>query len=497
MKRELYLGRVALRPNKASVQGSKVTMVSKDFYCISNYDRMRPFLMSLVSSADHWMFVSSTGALTAGRGDADAALFPYYTEDKIHDSAQITGSKMVIIAQQDGKKFLWEPFSERYRGIYDIQRNLYKSFLGNELIFEETSKDLALTFRYSWANSERFGLIRKAALSSSRKTQVRIQLLDGIQNVLPSGLGSQLQLEKSVLVDAYKKNELLSETGLALFTLSSIIVDRPEPAESLKATTVWSLGFNDAIRLLSSVQLDRFRKGMPLREETDIRAERGAYFVAAEFTLHPGEQKDWTMAADVNQGSWRVAELEELLRKPGALAKLLDADIQRGTEELRRLVGSADGTQKTADTLGNARHFNNVLFNIMRGGVFRDGYIVDGRDLHDFVAHASHALARQHANFFQKLEKEITYFEMVRRVSQTGDANLERLCREYLPLTFSRRHGDASRPWNRFSIPGRNPDGSRILDYAGNWRDIFQNWEALAISFPGFVSGMICRFVNA
>ena len=39
---------------------------------------------------------------------------------------------------------------------------------------------------------------------------------------------------------------------------------------------------------------------------------------------------------------------------------------------------------------------------------------------------------------------------------------------EYLPLKFSRRHGDPSR-----------------LDYQGNWRDIFQNWEALGAVLPG------------
>ena len=31
---------------------------------------MRPFFMTLVSGSDHWMFISSTGALTAGRGNA-------------------------------------------------------------------------------------------------------------------------------------------------------------------------------------------------------------------------------------------------------------------------------------------------------------------------------------------------------------------------------------------------------------------------------------------
>jgi hypothetical protein len=74
---------------------------------------------------------------------------------------------------------------------------------------------------------------------------------------------------------------------------------------------------------------------------------------------------------------------------------------------------------------------------------------------------------------------------------------MERLYLEYMPLTFSRRHGDPSRPWNMFSIETRNPDGSKKLSYQGNWRDIFQNWEALGISYPGFFESMVSKFVNA
>jgi hypothetical protein len=35
------------------------------------------------------------------------------------------------------------------------------------------------------------------------------------------------------------------------------------------------------------------------------------------------------------------------------------------------------------------------------------------------------------------------------------------------------------------------------LNYQGNWRDIFQNWEALSLSYPEFLRGMICKFLNA
>ena len=68
---------------------------------------------------------------------------------------------------------------------------------------------------------------------------------------------------------------------------------------------------------------------------------------------------------------------------------------------------------------------------------------------------------------------------------------------EYLPLTFSRRHGDPSRPWNRFSIHVRDDHGDPMLAYEGNWRDIFQNWEALLQSFPAYFVNVVAKFVNA
>ncbi len=36
-----------------------------------------------------------------------------------------------------------------------------------------------------------------------------------------------------------------------------------------------------------------------------------------------------------------------------------------------------------------------------------------------------------------------------------------------------------------------------MLSYQGNWRDIFQNWEALCQSFPGFLPSIVAKFVNA
>ena len=43
----------------------------------------------------------------------------------------------------------------------------------------------------------------------------------------------------------------------------------------------------------------------------------------------------------------------------------------------------------------------------------------------------------------------------------------------------------------------RTQRGEPLLNYEGNWRDIFQNWEALALSFPGYIESMISKFVDA
>ncbi len=519
--RKLFLGKTPLWPGRGPVEGETVELLGEPFYKLANYDRLRPFFMSLVSASDHWMFLSSTGGLTAGRRSADQALFPYSTDDKIHDAAETTGSKTLLRVSKPGGEKLWEPFSQRYRGVYPVRCNLYKSFRANQLVFEEKNEDLELSFRYGWFNSERFGFIRRCWLENLGRHPVRVQMLDGIQNLMPSGISSQFQLEKSTLLDAYKKNELSPETGLGLFRLSSVPMDRPEPAEALSTTVAWCAGLVASRHLLCSRQLDAFREGCKIEPERDIRGERGAYFARVDVLVGAGQTRDWLFAADVLHGHSAVADLNQLLVRatrrrltgPKSLKRLVLEDVRRGTTELARLVASADGLQQSAQPVADARHFSNVLFNIMRGGVFLENYRVNAAELRTFVAEANRDVAARNQPFFRELARRerggvqpksgkragapLTQAAVIQMAARTGDRNLERLCREYLPLTFSRRHGDPSRPWNRFTLSTHNPDGTRRLDYEGNWRDIFQNWEALAVSFPGYAASMVCRFANA
>jgi hypothetical protein len=465
---------------------------------ITDFDSMRPFFMNIVSDSNHWMFISSNGGLTAGRKNNKYSLFPYYTDDKLTEFADYTGSKTIVRISKNGKERVWEPFSDRFADQYTISRNLYKSINGNKIRFEEINHDLGLIFRYQWSSSHKYGFVRRASFENLSDVPVEFVMLDGIQNIMPYGVSPDLQTTTSNLADAYKRSELVEVTGLGIYALSALIVDKAEPSEALKANVVWSAGLKNPQYLLSSLQLGSFRISGKVNPENDIKGEKGAYFLHSTLQLAAKSSHEWMIVANVNLNHAQVIALNELLNDTASLQSSVLEDVNLGTENLRKLVAGADGLRFSADPLMDARHFSNTLFNIMRGGTFDDNYSIDKKDLLGYLKNANKHVFERNKALFAQLSDVFHKKTLDTLCDSNNDADLCRLLREYLPLKFSRRHGDPSRPWNQFSINTHNElDGSKILDYEGNWRDLFQNWEALVHSYPEFIEGMIYKFLNA
>ena len=163
-------------------------------YRIDSFDRMRPFLMSIVSESDLWMFLSSTGGLTAGRVNEDRAIFPYVTDDLLHKCHRVTGPITLLRVHDDraNESVLWEPFAPELSS-KSVRRNLYKNAMGNRVIFEEVNQQLGLRFQYQWCNSDEFGFVRSCILENQSDREIQVDVLDGVLNVLPAGpeLGTQ------------------------------------------------------------------------------------------------------------------------------------------------------------------------------------------------------------------------------------------------------------------------------------------------------------------
>jgi hypothetical protein len=482
-----------------------VTLDGETYYRIAGVDRMPPFLTSVASDTDLWMFVASRGGLTAGRRDADGALFPYETVDRLHDGHHHTGpvtllrvrGRRGVPARGAGRAALWEPLSDRSAEDPRVERSLYKNVLGNRLVFEEVHHGLGLAFRYRWTGSDELGLVRTATLENRGAEAVEVELLDGLRNLLPWGAPLALYQQSSCLVDAYKRCDLDPDSGLGIFSLTTGITDQPEPLERLRANVAWSHGLDATAVSLSLDAVAAFRRGGPVPRADVLTGARGNHLVAASLALAPGERARWHVVADAGLDHVRLAALRARLRAGGDLGARIEASLDEAAGNLRRNVASADGLQLTGHAEASVHHLANVLYNNMRGGVFARDHDVPAADFADLVRTRDRALAARHRAALEALPAQLPVAELLRTVAGRNDPDLLRLAYEYLPLTFGRRHGDPSRPWNRFSIRLRDADGGPALRYEGNWRDIFQNWEALGASFPGFLPGMVARFVDA
>lgn len=466
------------------------------YSCITSIDMMPPFLMCLFSADDHWMFVGSNGALTCGRQTADQALFPYVPSDVLLSAAAAAGPQTLIWIRDCPKPVLWTPFVSDRSG-FEIVRVVRKNLFASRIQFEEENRTLGLRFSYEWLLSQRFGFVRRVRLENTGSDVRNLTICDGLQNLLPTGLSETFQRRFSNLADAYKLSEVLPGSDLALFSLNSLPSDRPEPSESLRCTAVWSYGTGSAKTLVSQRQIAAFRRDEPIRSERVARGVPGSFLKVWDAVLASGETVRWGVVADVNLDTAAVHDLRDALAETRDKEAAVVEEGNNTDAELRRYAAAADGLTSGRNERQAHRHLANTLLNVMRGGVPVSGYQVPVPSFRQHLRQRSPACEARNRVALSQLGDVIDRQFMLNWCGDQGDPDLERIATEYLPLCLSRRHGDPSRPWNAFRIPGRLHHGGRTVAYEGNWRDLFQNWEALAVSYPAFLQAMVLRFVNA
>ncbi len=472
--------------------GRLVRLGSSDAYRIDHVERMEPFLTTVVSDTDLWMFISSNGALTAGRIDADRAIFPYLTDDRLHRSAGHTGPVTLIARTTATGRELWRPFEPVCPP--ECSRAITKGVLGDVLAFEEHNERWGLTITATWAPSGAYGWARTVEITGDGLAE--LDVLDGLLDVMPAGVQASAELTRSNLVDAYKRSETGPWGTAAVYSLESLVTDRAEPGEALAATVVWSAGFTSGRPLLDERAVHDVLTGRPPRATPLLTGLPGAYLLHGPITVGAARPATWTIVADTDLDHAEVIDRLDDVNQQGIGRRLAD-DVEAGRHRLRTMLADADGFQHSADPIADAHHLSNVLFNSMRGGVFPYGSRIPIADLLDFLGVRNRPCRDRHSEALAALGEWTELGDVRQLADATGDPDLVRLVLEYLPLTFSRRHGDPSRPWNRFSIHVRDDVGRELLTYEGNWRDIFQNWEALLQSYPAWFPHVVAKFLNA
>src|SRR6056297_858063 len=376
------------------VTGGLVHIGDDRWYRIDGVERMEPFLTTVVSDGDLWMFVSSAGPLTAGRMDADHALWPYETDDRLHRMAGRSGPVTMLTRRVEGRRELWQPFARRPAS--GCTRSIAKHELGNALTFEEVNPAWGLTVRATWQPSRAYGWVRTVELVDDAASGAHVEVLDGFLDVMPAGVDAVTEQLRSNLVDAYKRAETGDWGTLAIYSMESLITDRAEPAEALAASVVWSVGLDDAEIHLDERVVDAVWRGQDATPQPLVTGRRGAYLLRGRVAVPPGGRSSWMLVADTGLGHARLEDLLPVVT--GDLRRAaVTADIAAGAQRLAGLLLPADARQRTADPIADAHHLSNVLFNAMRGGVFPDGYHLPVDDLVDLLRHRNRDVHDRHA----------------------------------------------------------------------------------------------------
>ena len=97
--------------------------------------------------------------------------------------------------------------------------------MGDIVAFEEINNTLGLTFLYDCSASEKYGFVRKSSLFNNNKKELKIEIIDGLRNILPAGIELRTQQEMSNLVNAYKVSEYNTDSYCALYYCKQIFVE--------------------------------------------------------------------------------------------------------------------------------------------------------------------------------------------------------------------------------------------------------------------------------
>ena len=140
----------------------------------------------------------------------------------------------------------------------------------------------------------------------------------------------------------------------------------------------------------------------------------------------------------------------------------------------------------------------NVLFNLLRGGTVAMATPSSERTSLSSAIQETNGRrsGRSVRGESPVLPETLTLQALKTWAAESKCPDYQRLALEYLPITFSRRHGDPSRPWNQFDIKIHNGMAaltSTMRVIGGTSSEL----GSIKPCYPGFIESMICKFLNA
>ena len=361
------------QPARRRYRGSSSSIDGVDMYRISDFDQMPPFLMSIVSDSTIGCTVSTSGGSPPVESTRigpssptrlmTACTVPAAQPDPSHCCGSIAS---------DGSS-LWEPFTDE-PAQHRPSRNLYKSLVGDTVVFEETREDLGLTFRYRWSTLG----------PSTDSSEPQPVINEHASDASPSKCSTATQHHAGKRTAAVAAVEQHPGRGLStqrgrpgnsdghLRPRSSRSATAPNRPSLCTPTSPGHSVFQIQRSFSPPVKSPTFGPGAASESESLTKGTRAGYLLNANSRSRRQRHK---FVAHRRQTSTRPSSTFRA-DAPSCLTMPISVDsiACRHRTWLRPgsavSIATADGDQCTNDDLATTHHFANTLFNCMRGGVF-------------------------------------------------------------------------------------------------------------------------------
>ena len=205
-------------------------------FIIENYNFAKPFANFFPGIAGKygipmWVFYVNRGQGIASFGtkDKDHAILEFFPANRAWQLASLQGFRTFIKAFIGKKIILYEPFQNSFHNLeYDLGNRM--RITSSDLTIEEDNFSLGLAVKVEYFTipfDSYSALARIVTIKSLNKKLKKIQLIDGLPQIIPYGASNLFLKKLGRTIEAWMKIENLDK-GVPFYKLDVDPADRPE-----------------------------------------------------------------------------------------------------------------------------------------------------------------------------------------------------------------------------------------------------------------------------
>lgn len=404
-------------------------------FVIENYNLAKPFANFFPGIAGKygipmWVFYVNRGQAIScfGTRDKDHAILEFFPANKAWQLTSLRGFRTFIKIARNKKLLFYEPFHNGpvNRGFHLTNQMCISSY---DLKLKEKNLSLGLeieTEYFTIPNDSYSALVRRVSLKNISKSTQKIQLLDGLPQIIPFGTNNVFLKKMGRTIEAWMRTENM-EKGAPFYKLAVDPSDRPEVIHIDEG--------NFYLGVIEDGSKPKVVK--PIVDPECIFGEVSDFSYPVRFI-------------DVN--NFKYPQEQALCSKTPCGFILLDCTITSGQ------------TKTVSSLIGYMR--NKEILNRSLAKITSHGYLdVKQQENKNLIEQLQQDIETKSSSREFDLYAKQTYLDNIMR----GGYPVQ-LSQNTVFYLYSRKHGDMERDYNRFHLqPTYYSQGN------GNYRDVNQN----------------------